>query len=608
MSFDISNAAVVYHVRPKNPGAHLFEVTCRINKPDPAGQIFSMPAWIPGSYLIRDYARHVISLEAEVDGQAIPVQKIDKSSWQAGPVNGALLLSAEVYAHDPSVRGAFLDNERAFFNGVCVFFRIHGLADERCVVHLAPPDDIQESGWKVATGMARLTGTDDEFGAFTAMNYDELIDHPFLMGELSLARFDVGDVEHVIAIAGRHDADLGRLANDIRKICFCHADFFGSAVPMERYVFLVMLLNQGHGGLEHRNSAALLWDRDGLPKAGDARITSDYRDFLGLVSHEYFHLWNVKRIKPAAFVPYRLDQESYTRQMWVFEGITSYYDDLGLLRGELIPAETYLELLGRSLTAVYRSRGRRRQTLEESSFDTWIKFYKQDENAPNAIVSYYRKGAMVALALDLELRLRSSGQSSLDEVMRALWRKYGLDGSDGLPENGFEVLAQDVSGLDLSDFFRQGLRSAVDPPVGILLAQFGVRLHMRAMEAETDTGGKPGHREDRPQPWLGFRTRTVGDRVLIRHVLSDGPGIAAGLSANDELIAVQGYRVNAMNFGAALDRIDVGQTVEIDIFRHDVLKRVTVVAAAPPRNVCYLSIDADADAAAVQRREEWLGC
>ena len=428
------------------------------------------------------------------------------------------------------------------------------------------------------------------------------------MGELSLARFDVGDVEHVIAIAGRHDADLGRLANDIRKICFCHVDFFNGAVPVERYVFLVMLLNQGHGGLEHRNSAALLWDRDGLPKAGDARITSDYRDFLGLVSHEYFHLWNVKRIKPAAFVPYRLDQESYTRQMWVFEGITSYYDDLGLLRGELIPAETYLELLGRSLTAVYRSRGRRRQTLEESSFDTWIKFYKQDENAPNAIVSYYRKGAMVALALDLELRLRSSGQSSLDEVMRALWRKYGLDGSDGLPENGFEVLAQDVSGLDLSDFFRQGLRSAVDPPVGILLAQFGVRLHMRAMESETDTGGKPGHREDRPQPWLGFRTRTVGDRVLIRHVLSDGPGIAAGLSANDELIAVQGYRVNAMNFGAALDRIDVGQTVEIDIFRHDVLKRVTVVAAAPPRNVCYLSIDADADAAAVQRREEWLGC
>jgi len=607
MSFDIANAAVVYHVRPKNPGAHLFEVTCRINNPDPAGQIFSMPAWIPGSYLIRDYARHVISVDAEAGGEVVSVHKLDKSTWQASPVNGPLLLSAEIYANDMSVRGAFLDNEQAFFNGVCVFFRIHGLADEHCVVHLAPPDDIQKSRWKVATGMVRLTGIDDEFGAFTAKNYDELIDHPFLMGELSLTRFNVGDVEHVIAIAGRHDADMGRLANDFRKICSCHADFFDGVVSMKRYVFLIMAFNQGHGGLEHRNSAALAWDRDSLPKSGDPRIASGYRDFLGLVSHEYFHLWNVKRIKPAKFVPYMLDQESYTRQLWVFEGITSYYDDLGLLRSELIATETYLELLGRSLTAVYRSRGRRQQTLEESSFDAWIKFYKQDENAPNAIVSYYRKGAMVALALDLELRLRSAGQSSLDEVMRAMWRKYGVDGSDGLPEGGFESLAEDVSGLDLGDFFRQSLRNTVDPPVGILLAQFGVRLHMRAMESETDTGGRPGQREERPQPWLGFRTRVHGDRVLIRHVLGDGPAISAGLSVNDELVAVQGYRVNTGNLGAVLDRIDIGQTVEIDVFRHDVLKRVPVVAAMPPRNVCYLSIDADADASAVQRREEWLG-
>lgn len=606
MSSDIDNAAVVYHVRPLDTGAHLFEVTCRIDRPDPSGQIFSMPAWIPGSYLVRDYARHVISVTAEVEDQAVPVRKTDKSTWRVAEGGGPLLLRAEIYANDLSVRGAFLDPDHGFFNGVSLFFRIHGLADERCVVHLAPPEDT-DPAWRVATGLHRLTGDDDEFGAFMAMGYEELIDHPVLMGRLDTGRFSVTGVEHIIAIAGHHDADMERLEQDMRQICAGHAEFFGSRLPMNRYVFLINVLPEGYGGLEHGNSCALACGRDALPRAGVARVTPGYRDFLGLVSHEYFHLWNVKRIRPAEFVPYGLDREVYTRQLWVFEGITSYYDDLGLLRSEVISTQSYLECLGRTLSAVYRSRGRRRQTLEQSSFDAWIKFYKPDENTPNTTVSYYSKGAMVSLALDLELRLRSGGQYSLDDVMRAAWKKYGQDVARGLPEGGFESLAEEVSGVQLGEFFKQALRTTVDPPVGILLAQFGIRLHMRATESATDRGGKPGRREDRPIPWLGFSTQARGDRLFIRHVPTGGPAVAAGLSAQDEIVAMNRIRVTAANLDASFDRIDIGETVDIDVFRRDRLTRFSVTAAAPPRNTCYLIIDTDADEAAVERRREWLG-
>lgn len=606
MSTSIESSAVVYHVRMPDPDAHLFEVTCRIDQPDDAGQVFSMPAWIPGSYMIRDYARHIVTVTAEVDGQAVPLRKMDKSTWRVAEVNGPLLLRAEIFAHDLSVRGAYLDRDHAFFNGVCLFFRIHGSDDERCVVHLEPPGHMPDPAWKIATGLQRLIGNEYEFGTFVAMSYEQLIDQPVLMGDLSLSGFDVAGVEHVIAIAGRQVADLPRLERDMREVCQCHANFFGGDLPMDRYIFLVTVLNGGHGGLEHHNSAALICSRESLPVSGSTRVASAYREFLGLVSHEYFHLWNVKRIRPAEFAPYALEREAYTRQLWIFEGMTSYYDDLALLRAGLITKESYLELLGRTLTAVYRSQGRRRQTLEDSSFDAWIKFYRQDENAPNAIVSYYSKGAMVALALDLELRLRSGGQYTLDDVMRAVWQQYGQGGSRGLPEGGFERITEEVSGLNLSDFFKQALRSTVDPPVGILLAQFGVRLHMRAMEAETDRGGMPGQREDRPGAWLGFRTRAHGDRLMIKYVPGEGPARSAGLSAGDELVALNGMRITPGNLSALLDRIDAGQIVDVDVFRRDELIRATVAAAPPPRDTCYLSIDAEADAAAVKRRRAWF--
>ena len=610
---DADGAAIIYDVRPKHPGAHIFVVTCQVNDPASDGQIFSLPAWIPGSYMIRDYARHVMSVTASLDGETVTVRKIDKSTWRVGQGSGPLLISAEIYANDLSVRGAFLDIDHAFLNGVCLFFRIHDRDHERCVVHIAPPDHADD--WKVATGLTRLTGEAEEFGAFVAADYAELIDRPALMGPLTFGRFELAGAEHLIAVAGRHDADIERIERDIACVCASHVEMFGGTVPFERYVFLVTALNTGFGGLEHANSTALLCSRADLPVAGLAdadlaaasgQVGKAYRRFLGLVSHEYFHLWNVKRIRPAEFVPTVLDREVYTRQLWICEGITSYYDDLGLLRAGQIDVPGYLELLGQTLTRVYRAGGRRRQTLEEASFDTWIKFYKQDENAPNAIVSYYSKGAMVALALDLELRLKTNGAFTLDTVMRALWQQYGETSLHGLPDGGFQQLVEQLSGQDLGEFFHQALQTTVDPPVGILLAQFGVRLHMRAAESDTDTGGKAGLRDAGPLPWLGFRTRVAGDRLIIRHVMSNDRAASAGLAAHDELVSLDGYRVTATNWLDLLARVRVGRPVEICVFRRDELRQFRVEPGVPPRDTCYLGLETDVDADVSRRRRDWL--
>jgi predicted metalloprotease with PDZ domain len=606
MNAELQEAAVVYDVRLKSPGAHIYEVSCRVSNPDPGGQEFSLPGWIPGSYLMRDYARHVIEVTAESEGELLPLTKTDKSTWRVTSTSGSLLLRAEIYANDLSVRGAFLDFDHAFFNGVCLFFKIHGKESERCVVHIAPPKQMPVPEWQIATGLDRLTGTEGGFGAFAADDYDALIDHPVLIGDLQLIRFDVDGREHAVAINGQPDFDSARLKIDLQQICKYQADFFGG-FPAARYVFLVSVLENSYGGLEHRNSSALVCSPEDLPRADDENINDNYRKFLGLVSHEYFHLWNVKRIRPSAFVPYRLEQEAYTRQLWVFEGITSYYDDLALLRSGLIAPDSYLNLLGRTLTGVYRSGGRRRQTLEDSSFDAWIKFYRQDENSPNSIVSYYRKGAMVALALDLELRLKTQGECSLDDVVRALWQQYGDDASHGLPEGGIERIAEGVSGLKLTEFFRQALRSTVDPPVGILLAQFGVRLNMRAAESNSDLGGTPGKRDRRPRPWLGFSTQNHGGSVMIKHVIHDGPAVDAGLSARDELVAINDSKVTPAALAKQLDRIPEGVPVRIAVFRRGKLREVTLTPVPAPRDICYLLVDTEAAENAVQRRQDWLG-
>ena len=318
------------------------------------------------------------------------------------------------------------------------------------------------------------------FGGYRAATYDELIDHPVEMAPFALVSFDAGGARHDVAVTGRIRADLDRVARDLARICQWQIDLFagapGGRAPFDRYLFQVAAVGDGYGGLEHRASTSLLCRRDELPATGDTGVSEGYRNFLGLASHEYFHSWNVKRIKPAAFSPYDLAREGYTRQLWAFEGITSYYDDLALVRSGVIEPPSYLELLGRAITTVLRTPGRRRQSVAESSFDAWIKFYRPDENTPNAVVSYYAKGSLVALALDLVLRRTGS---SLDAVMRALWQRYGQAGV-GVPEGAILAIASELAGRELADFFGRYVDGTEDPPLAELLAGFGVTFNLRA--------------------------------------------------------------------------------------------------------------------------------
>ncbi len=595
---------VLYTVLPRDPAAHLFEVTCTVQDPDAAGQCFSLPAWIPGSYLIRDFARHVIRLEAMADGRPVEATKLDKQTWRCAPCPGPLTLRYEVYAWDLSVRTAHLDQTHGFFNGTSLFLKPHGQESRPCIVELRPPAGRVKGEWRVATTLPRDRDTPaGDFGCYRASGYEELIDHPVEMGCFTLGRFEAGGVPHEIAITGRHRADLERICGDLQRICNHHIDFFGELPQMDRYLFLLTVTGEGYGGLEHRSSSALLCSRHDLPRHGEEGIDEGYRSFLGLCSHEYFHLWNVKRIRPEVFSSCDLERESYTRQLWAFEGITSYYDDLALRRCGLISAESYLELLGRTITRVWRGAGRFRQSVAESSFDAWIKFYRQDENSPNTIVSYYAKGALIALALDLTIRLASDGQRSLDHLMRLLWQEYGKSGR-GVPEGAIEKLAQRIAGTDLGEFFRRYLYGTEDPPLDALLARFGVAFHLRPADSERDKGGKPGS-DGKPRTVLGVRCSEQKGALQIGTVADGSAAQRGGLAAGDLLCAIDGLRVTAANLEQLLQRYRPGEQVTVHAFRYDELMQFQVTLQSAPADTCFLTL-MEADDATKQRRNAWL--
>ena len=592
-----------YHIVPLDPHAHLYQVSVTVVDPDPAGQRFRLPSWIPGSYLIREFARHFVHVRAEAESGEITVTKEAKDVWRVAPCFGPLTVIAQVYAYDLSVRTAYLDGTRGYFNGTAVFLCPEGRENAPCTVDIAPPD-AAFGDWRVATTLPAVVAAPYGFGRYRATNYDELIDHPVETGTFATATFMAGGAQHDIAVTGHVDADLPRLAQDLTRVCKWQIDLFGGApdsvAPVDRYLFQVMAVGEGYGGLEHRASTSLLCRRDELPRPGVAEITDEYLTFLGLASHEYFHTWNVKRIKPEAFTPYDLTRESYTRQLWAFEGITSYYDDLTLVRCGLIPPARYLELVGRGITTVLRSPGRLTQSVAESSFDAWIKYYRQDENTPNAVVSYYAKGSLVALALDLTLRFQ--GRASLDDLMRALWMRHGHPGI-GVPEDAIEKLASELAGVDLADFFTRYVFGTEDLPLTRLLDEFGVALHLRTATSPKDRGGKPAS-GDAPRNSFGAR---IGPNLNLTHVFRGGPAGRAGLSAGDTLVAVDGVKVTHELLAALLDRPRSGKPLAVHAFRRDELRTFAVELGVAPVDTAWLSLIADPPAGAKLRRDEWLG-
>ncbi|MGC4403192.1 M61 family metallopeptidase [Methyloversatilis sp. MC4-4] len=588
-------SAVRYRITPIHPEAHLFEVELDIDKPAADGQLLSLPAWIPGSYMIREFARHIVRIDARDGVRAVPLTKLDKHTWRAAPCDGALRVRYEVYAWDLSVRAAHLDTTHGFFNGSSVFLMVHGCEQQPCEIDIRPPAGRAYKEWRVATTLPEAGGRSGAkrhgFGVYRAANYDELIDHPVEMGSFALYEFKACGVPHEVVVTGRHDIDAARLCADLKRVCEWQIRLFGEPAPFERYVFLVMAVGDGYGGLEHRSSTALLCSRNDLPAPGAAAMSDAYRGFLGLCSHEYFHSWNVKRIKPAAFVPYDLRVENYTRLLWAFEGFTSYYDDLALVRSGVITQDDYLKLLGKTVTQVMRGSGRLKQSVADSSFDAWIKYYRQDENAPNAIVSYYAKGALVALALDLTLRSKSRGAVSLDDVMRRLWADHGLSGQ-GVPEDGIRRAAEAVSGMKLKRFFDEATEGTDDLSLDRLLHAVGLDL---AFEAAGST------------PVLGVKTTNDGDNVKLTQVLDHGAAQRAGLSAGDVLVALDNLRITASSLDTLLKRRNAGDEVKIHAFRRDELMKFRVRLDAPPVDQAKIGPAVRASAAAKELLKQWLG-
>ena len=594
---------IKYTVNLYNPHAHIFKVSLEISKPDPEGQTLSLPAWIPGSYMIRDFAKDIININVSSNNQQLIIEKIDKSTWKVESVDTPLKVEYEIYAWDLSVRSAHYDMTHAFFNGTSLFLMPHGYENDACDVILEPSSDKKYSDWKVATSLNSIKINGQGFGTYQANNYDDLIDHPVEIGTHSEFDFIVENTTHKMAFTGVHRANDERLKQDLTKICQTHCSMFGELPKLDEYLFLTMVTGDGYGGLEHRSSTSLMCSRDDLPLATEPKEPNEkYRNFLGLCSHEYFHTWNIKRIKPDVFLPYDLTTETYTRQLWAFEGITSYYDELALVRSGVISIECYLELIGQTITRVLRGKGRFNQSIAESSFEAWTKFYKQDESAPNTIVSYYAKGALLALCLDLTIRKDTSNKKSLDDVMRHLWLNYGKK-SIGLPEGKIEKIVNEVSGVNLNQFFTDYLYDVKELPLEELLAEFGVTLNLRATTSVDDKGGKTSAdiKTDNIQVSIGARFAANSMGAKITQVFSNESAELAGLSAGDIIIAINDLQVNKSSIDKIINSYTDKDELIIHAFRRDELKTFTLTLKQAEQTTCYLTVNDTSD-----KQKKWL--
>ncbi len=535
-------APLHYQVDVADPHAHLYRVTLTIAQPD-AQQRVSLPVWIPGSYLVREFAKSLLGLQARQGGRALLIEQTDKCSWQIACDPGrALELSYTVYAFDNSVRTAWLDSQRGFFNGTSLCLRVEGQEDAPHELTLSPGN--APAGWQVATGLDALRVDRRGWGRYRAADYDELVDCPVELGAFWSGEFKAGGVPHRFVVAGAPPSfDGSRLLADAQRICetairFWHAE--GRATgrtgkpPFSNYLFLLNATDDGYGGLEHRNSTALICGRRDLPRA-EGKPGEGYTTLLGLISHEYFHSWNVKRLRPAEFTRYDYTQENYTQLLWFFEGFTSYYDDLLLRRAGLIDDTVYLRLLNKSINQLQQTPGRLVQSVAQASYDAWVKYYRVDENTPNATVSYYGKGALVALCLDLSLR--AEGRHSLDDVMRALWSRCQAG-----PMTQDDVLAalQALSGRSWTREIQRWVHGTGELPLRELLERHGVAIHEEAAQLAQR---------------LGLRVGETGGAVQIKTVLRGGAAEQAGLAAGDEWLGVELGR-GAARSGWRLARLD----------------------------------------------------
>lgn len=556
---------ISYTVSMPKPYTHLLEVEMRVAAPSgqtlPAQIDLIMPVWTPGSYLIREFERNVQDFSARSRNLSsvgeIPAnlnwQKINKDTWRIR-TNGAreLIATYRVYANEFSVRTNELNDRHAFWNNAALLMYVDGQLRAPSTIKVAPFGD-----WKIATGLPAIEGQPN---TFRAENFDILYDSPFEVGNFKTIKFDVRGKSHRFVIEGEGNYDAEAIRRDAPKIVEQAAQLMGE-LPYHDYTFILNLRQQGGGGLEHLNSTALGFPRFGFRGEG-------YKNFLGLVAHEYFHLWNVKRIRPDALGPFDYTKENYTRSLWVAEGFTDYYSRIILLRAGLISDKEYLRGLAAGIEALQNTPGRLYMSVEEASFDSWIKFYRPDENSVNSQISYYDKGAILGALLDLEIRRRSNNQKSLDDVMRYLYNEFYKRNRNYTPED-FQRACEMAAGGSLEDFFSKYVRGREELDYNASLSAAGLRLETNAGKAAAGA-------------YLGANLAQDGERLMIRSVPEGTPAYDQGLNAGDQIIAVDGVRASRDFLNARLDEKRTGDEIALTVFRNDDLREFRIKLGARP--------------------------
>ena len=543
---------VHYHVDIADLQAHLFRVTMTVAAPA-ALQKVSLPVWIPGSYLVREFSGHLQKLKALQGKRALPaghIVQLDKCSWQirCAPAR-PLVLVYEVYANDASVRTAMLNDMRGFFNGTSLCLRVEGQESSLHALEVIAPKALP--GWSLATGLTPHKVSKSGFGTYHAESYDALVDAPVEMGAFWSGSFKACGVPHRFVVAGAAPSfDGDKLLADAQKICETHIRFWHGSQkpPFKNYLFMLNAVDDGYGGLEHSNSTALICNRRDLPRLGDKKVSDGYTTLRGLISHEYFHTWNVKRLRPAELARYDYTRENYTELLWFFEGFTSYYDDLLLRRCGLLDNAGYLKLLNKTINQVMQTPGRQVQSVAQASFDAWVKYYRQDENTPNATVSYYTKGALVALCFDLSLRAPVNGKPApadvtLDAVMRHVW-KHCKGGP--MQESDLSAALLAVSGRSFDAELAAWVHGKDELPLQNLLEQHGVSV----LEDPAQLAQR-----------LGLRVSESAG-ITVKAVLRGGAAERAGFVAGDEWLGMEitppaGAKAKAApNAGWRLNRLE----------------------------------------------------
>lgn len=544
-----------YQVALPYPESHLFEVTVQIEQWQAPVLDLKMPVWTPGSYLVREYSRLVQEFTAhnQEQGEPLACRKVAKNHWQIEtPGVSAIALRYRVFANELTVRTNHLDSSHGYFNGAALFGYIPGLEQQPLTVTIVPPS----ADWQVTTALSPVVGQD---WTYQAPDFDTLVDSPFEIGTHALYDFEVLGIPHQLAIWGQGNAKPEQIIQDTTQIIKVEAAIF-RGLPYDRYFFLLHLTAGGYGGLEHKNCCSLIYSRFGF------NTSAKYHRFLQLVAHEFFHLWNVKRIRPIELEKFDYDQENYTTALWFCEGVTSYYDMLIPRWAGIYNVKAFLELLGKEITQFLTTPGRKVQPVTEASFDAWIKLYRRDANSNNAQISYYLKGQLVALLLDLLIRSRFNNQRSLNDVLRQLWQRFGQT-ETGYTAAQLQEILETVAEVDLQSFCDRFLDGTEELPFDDYLHPFGLRLQTVY---------------DNPAlPFLGLRLKTENGKTLVQFVEAGSPAALAGIDAQDELLAIAGIRVSADQVNERLQDYQAGDIMQIALFHQDELRTVPVTLAPP---------------------------